>query len=50
VVVRDSLFIAGGDAPKLLEAIHQALNPIALAVEGTIQGTCTTFVPLARDG
>jgi hypothetical protein len=50
MIVLGSLFIAGGNAPKLLEPIDQPLHLIAQSVDGTIKRSRAVFTALARDG
>jgi hypothetical protein len=45
-----TLLIARGEAPKLLAAIDEPLNLVALTVQGSIEWSCTAFVNLAGDG
>jgi hypothetical protein len=49
MVVFRALFIACGQAPKLLTPIDEPLNAIAQAVEGAIERPLVTFILLARN-
>jgi hypothetical protein len=49
MVVFRTLFIACGQAPKLLTSIDEPLNAIAQAVEGSIERPLVAFILLARD-
>jgi hypothetical protein len=50
VIVLGSLFIPGGNAPKLFEPIAQPLHPVAQPVDGAIKGSRAMCTVLARDG
>jgi hypothetical protein len=49
MVVFRTLFVACGQAPKLLTPIDQPLNAVAQAVDGSIERPLVTFILLARD-
>jgi hypothetical protein len=49
MVVFRTLFIACGQAPKLLTSIDQPLNAVAQAVNGAIERPLVTFILLAWD-
>jgi len=44
-----TLFIARGQAPKLLTPIHKPLDAIAQTVDGSIERPLATLILLARD-
>jgi hypothetical protein len=44
------LFIACRNPPKLLKAVHQPLDAITEAVDILVEGSCSCFIGLARDG
>jgi len=49
VVVGGTLLIAGGQAPKLLTAIHEPLDAIAQAVDSSIERPVVTLILLTWD-
>jgi hypothetical protein len=49
MVVRGTLLIACGQAPKLLTPIHEPLDALTQAVDGTIERPLVAFIRLARD-
>jgi hypothetical protein len=49
MVVYGTLLIASGQAPELLTSIHEPLDAVTQAVEGSIERPLATFILLARD-
>jgi hypothetical protein len=49
MIVFRALFVASGQAPKLLPSIDEPLNASAQTVEGAIERPLVTFMLLARD-
>jgi hypothetical protein len=49
MIVFRTLFVASGQAPKLLTSIDEPLNAIAQTVEGAIERPLVTFILLVRD-
>src|SRR3712207_8508217 len=48
-VVGGALFVAGGDAAELLEAVDQALHPVAPPISGAAEAGPAALVALAGD-
>jgi hypothetical protein len=48
-IVGSSLFIAGGNPTKVLQAVNQPLNPIPLTIDLFVKRTTTMFIDPARN-
>src|SRR3712207_7653060 len=48
-VVGGTLLVAGGDAPELLEAVDQALHPVAPPISVAVEVGLAALIALARD-
>lgn len=47
--VPGELVVSGGDAPEMLELVEEALDEVALAVDGVVDRTLSLAIPLGWD-
>ena len=49
-VIDSALFIAGSNAARLLKAVEEALDDVALTIDGFVKVSTTALIGLAREG